>query len=111
MKIGAARDRLEKRGDQTSLIIGLMRTGMEGCKMILVQPLYLWRDGGNIHSCPRRLSLPSLWSLFLEARIFRAPPPLDAHVQVSNKRGQDDQPAWKIIVHEVLLPSQRYLKF
>jgi hypothetical protein len=100
-KIGAPRDRLEKRGDQTSLITGLMRTGLDACKMILAQPLYPERDGRKKAGCPRQVFLANPPSLFLQARILRPLPPRDARVQVSNKRGQSDQQEWSIIVHEV----------
>ena len=68
--------------------------------MILAQPLYPRRDGGNIEGRPRRVSCASLSSLFVKARIFRAQPALDADAQVKDEHSQDDQPECRRIEHK-----------
>jgi hypothetical protein len=71
-----------------------------GCRM-----LYPRSNGGNIAGCLDRVSLAKLSYFFLRARLFRAQPALDAYTQVNNEHGQDDQPEFKIIEHDVRRPK------
>jgi hypothetical protein len=67
---------------------------MERSKMILAQPLYLWRNGGNIKGYAWGVlhTRYPLLSLCQPSRVFRAPAPLNAGAKIGNEHGQHDQP-------------------
>lgn len=70
---------------------------MQRSNMILAQPLYLRRDGGNVQGIPRPLPLVSQSS-----GIFSAEPPRNAEAQIRDEKCQDDQPKYEGIEHGVI---------